>query len=100
MKPFVDERDRNGKENDMRTKHQKTLEAIYADPTRANILFEAIKALMLSLGADFEEGGGSRVRFILMGDDFTMHRPHPQKEVKKPYIRGLREFLQQHGITP
>jgi hypothetical protein len=47
----------------MEAKHCKTLQAIFDDPVKTNIPWEDIEALFLSLGAEREEGSGSRIRF-------------------------------------
>jgi hypothetical protein len=43
-------------------KHQKTLEAIFEKPERANILWRDVEALLIALGAEITEGNGSRRR--------------------------------------
>ena len=60
-------------------KHQKTLHAIFADPVRSNINWTDIEALLMALGAERDEGSGSRIRFALNGIRATFHRPHPGK---------------------
>ena len=75
----------------MNSRHQKTLEAIFAVPTRANIEFSAVEKLFVALGGVLIEGRGSRVRF---------HRPHPQKEAKPYQIEAAREFLERMGFKP
>jgi hypothetical protein len=45
----------------MRSKHVKTLEKIFEDPVRADILWSDIKSLLLTLGAEMSEGRGSRM---------------------------------------
>ena len=44
----------------MKRKRQKTLEAIYARPISANILWRDIESLFLELGAEISEREGSR----------------------------------------
>jgi hypothetical protein len=63
--------------------HERTLAAIFARPTRANIKWSDIESLFVSLGAVVEEGDGSRVHFDLNGFGATFHRPHPQKETRR-----------------
>jgi len=81
-------------------KHERTLSAIFAEPTRANIDWAAIEALFVHLGARIREGSGSRVRVKLNGADAVFHRPHPGKETKKPGIRSVRTFLTVAGHAP
>jgi hypothetical protein len=84
----------------MTEKHQKTPRSIFDDPVRANILWEDIEALFLSLGAERDEGSGSRVRFYLNGIRATFHRPHPQKETDRGTIKSVRKFLNESGVKP
>ena len=83
----------------MAAKHRKTLEAIFDDPVRANILWTDIEALFLSFGAERDEGSGSRVRFYLNGIRATFHRPHPQKETDRGTVKSVRKFLRESGVT-
>ena len=81
-------------------KHERTLAAIFAEPTRANIDWTAIEALFVHLGATVEEGRGSRVRVSLDGVDKVFHGPHPGSEARKPHVREAREFLTNTGHEP
>jgi len=65
-----------------------------------NILWSDIEALLLSLGAEREEGRGSRVRFSLKGVRAVFHRPHPTKETDRGAVNSVRRFLQEGGIKP
>lgn len=82
----------------MNRKHQKTLDSIFATPTRANIHWKAIESLFLALGAEISEGSGSRIRVALNGIRAVFHRPHPQKETKKGTAKSVRRFLREAGI--
>jgi len=81
-------------------RHRRTLEAIFADPVRANVVWTEIEALLRSLGADLSEGRGSRVRIALNGVRAVFHRPHPQKETDKGALKSMRRFLTEAGVTP
>jgi hypothetical protein len=81
-------------------KQQKTLEAIFEEPVRANIVWKDIETLFLVLGAEVSEGSGSRVRVALHGVRAVFHRPHPQKETDKGAVKSVRRFLQEAGVTP
>ena len=81
-------------------KHDRTLDAVFSEPTRANIAWKDVEALFISLGAEVEEGAGSRVRVVLNGVPATFHRPHPGKEATKPGVRSARDFLRLAGFTP
>lgn len=83
----------------MNRKRQKTLDAIFSVPTRANILFADIEKLLVSVGAERFEGAGARVAFVMpAGAKWEHHRPHPGKEAKKYQVESVREFLERQGI--
>lgn len=84
----------------MKATHRRTLTAIFATPTPANLAWRQIEALFVALGAQVIEGRGSRVRFELGGVIATFHRPHPHKEAKPYQVRDARDFLTQAGIKP
>jgi len=46
----------------MRGRHRNTLQAVFADPVRANVLWADVEALFIAAGASISEGRGSRVR--------------------------------------
>lgn len=77
-----------------------TLQAIFTEPTRANIPWRDIESLFRNLGAEITEGRGSRVRVSLNDVNATFHRPHPQPETNKPMVRSVRRFLETAGIAP
>ena len=83
----------------MNRKQLKTLDSIFAVPTRANIKFGDLEKLMSALEAELIEGRGSRIAFVMpSGLKWEAHRPHPQKEAKKYQIESLREFLVLAGV--
>jgi len=84
----------------VKTKHAKTLQAIFALPTRASIAFGEIEALLVALGAEKTEREGSRVKFTLCGVEWHAHGPHPGKEAKKYQVEQVREFLTKLEIKP
>jgi len=84
----------------MNSRHRKTLEAIFDEPVRAGINWIDIESLIIALGAERDEGSGSRVRFILNGVRASFHRPHPQKETDKGAVKSVQHFLNQAGIKP
>jgi hypothetical protein len=84
----------------MQAKHRKTVAAIFAQPTRANIRFADIEALLTALGGELDEGAGSRVSFTLHDERLHLHRPHPGKEAKRYQVEQTREFLERLGVAP
>jgi hypothetical protein len=84
----------------MKSKHRKTLQAVFTKPTLAGIVFADLEALLISVGGVVREGEGSRVVFELNGKRLYPHRPHPGKEAKRYQVEELRELLTSQGITP
>lgn len=85
---------------DLSRKHRATLEAIFATPVRAGIVWTDIEALFRACGAEVSEGSGSRVRVALSGVRAVFHRPHPQKETDKGAVKSVRRFLTEAGVEP
>lgn len=81
-------------------KHQAILEAIFAEPVRASIVWRDIEAMLAACGAEISEGSGSRVRIALNGVRAVFHRPHPQKETDKGAVKSVRRFLLEAEIQP
>ena len=84
----------------MKGKHARTLEAVFANPVRANVLWSDVESLFAAAGAEISEGRGSRVRVSLDGVDAVFHRPHPQKETDKGALKSVRRFLTEAGHAP
>lgn len=84
----------------MRRRHRRTLEAIFAHPTRADIRWAEIESLLLACGATLVEGGGSRIIVSIGGCDSAFHRPHPRPDTDKGAVVAMRKFLTGVGITP
>ena len=82
----------------MKSKHQKTLEAIFEKPVRANIHWSDIESLLIACGAHISEGRGSRVRIALNEVRAVFHRPHPRKETDKGAVVSMRRFLTEAGV--
>jgi hypothetical protein len=81
------------------SKHRATLEAVFADPVRANVEWQDVESLLKACGASITQGKGSRVRIALNGVRAVFHRPHPQKETDKGALRSMRRFLSEAGVT-
>lgn len=82
-------------------RHSKTLKAIFETPTRVNIRWRDIVALLRALEADVDEGrAGSRVGVILNGIPSTFHKPHPGDETPMLTVRDVRDFLTSAGVAP
>ncbi len=77
----------------MNSRQRKTLEAVLAEPTKSNIAWADIEALLIAVGCKVIEGSGSRVRFECKGIIAAFHRPHPAKEAKRYQVRDAGEYL-------
>jgi hypothetical protein len=86
----------------MNSRHARTLAAIFARPTRSDVHFNDVVALMRALGAEIDtRREGSRVTFMLNGRKTSgVHKPHPRLEMKKYQVELVREFLDLLGIRP
>lgn len=82
----------------MNSKQRKTLLDIFKNPIQANIPWNEIESLLISLGADISEGNGSRVRIKINGERAVFHRPHPQKETDTGAVASMRRFLDNSGV--
>lgn len=84
----------------MNSKHRKTLQAIFAEPTSATLAFADIETLILAIGGEVHERKGSRVKMLFYGQQWRCHRPHPGKEARRYQIEEIRALLVQAGVTP
>ena len=82
------------------TRQRKTLRAIFTKPASATIVFSDIEALIIGLGGEVHEREGSRVKILLMGEQWRCHRPHPGKEAKRYQVEEARELLERVGVKP
>jgi hypothetical protein len=81
-------------------KRRKTLQALFATPTRASIPFADIERLIVALGGEVRAGAGSRVVFELRGKRTYLHRPHPGRNAKRYQVEEVRESQQSLEIAP
>jgi hypothetical protein len=84
----------------MNSKHRRTLNAVFANPVSATIVWSEIERLLVAVGCEVVEGAGSKVRFECRGIVATFHRPHPHKEAKRYQVRDARDFLTKLGVRP
>ncbi len=84
----------------LKSKHRKTLQAIFDNPVRANIAWKDVENLLVACGAEISEGRGSRVRIVLNDVKAIFHRPHPRKETNKGAVVSMRRFLTEAGVIP
>lgn len=84
----------------MNKKNRKTLARIFERPTRVDITWNEIESLLTACGAMIREGRGSRVTVIIGEQILRIHKPHPQKEMKRYAVDHVREFLENLEISP
>lgn len=79
-------------------KFEKAKKRLKGEP--ADYTFEEAKSLLISLGfEEYNKGrtSGSRVQFVRETQKISLHKPHPEKEMKKYAVRMLKEFLESIG---
>lgn len=85
----------------MKRKHAKTLALIFHRPVSANVKHDEVIALLADLGAQIETSReGSRVGVVLFGEARVLHKPHPSPHMDKGAVAAIRDWLEQHGVTP
>jgi HicA-like toxin of HicAB toxin-antitoxin system len=84
----------------LNSSQKKTLEEIFQDPVKSNVVWAEIENLISALGGRIKEGKGSRVRVFLKGMVAIFHRPHPAKETDKGALKSVRLFLIRAKINP
>ena len=84
----------------MNARHRKTLQAVFAKSTAANVLFSSIESLFVALGGSVLEREGSRVRISFGDEHWHCHRPHPGKEARRYQVEEARELSQRLEIKP
>ena len=84
----------------MNSKQRKTLARIFEKPIPKSLEWADIESLLIALGAECVNRGGSMVSFFMNGERADFHRPHPAKEAKPYQVRCAREFLDLIGVKP
>lgn len=62
-------------------------------PTRADVTWDEVQSFFKAIGAMVHGGEGSRVQVILNTRVLRLHKPHPQKNLKKYAVEAIRDFL-------
>ena len=82
---------------------QRTWQALFANPPRADIAWDDVTALIRALGGreihHHQKTTGSRVRFLLGGVKGFFHRPHPENVLGKGCAADVRDFLVRAGAA-
>lgn len=82
------------------SKQRKTRARLFEKPVPKSLAWADIEALLIALGAERVNRGGSIVSFFMNGERADFHRPHPAKEAKPYQVRCVREFLDLTGVKP
>ncbi|NYZ17825.1 type II toxin-antitoxin system HicA family toxin [Azospirillum sp. RWY-5-1] len=83
----------------LNSKHQATLDALFEKPTRPDIRWDDIEALVIALGGTVTPGKGSGRRIQLNGCFAVPHRPHPQPVTTRGAVRAMADFLRRAGVV-
>lgn len=77
------------------SKKEKLLLKFLTVPVRNDLTFNELKYLLLSLGFEFKEGKGSRVKFLHKERKLIVstHKPHPSPELCEDFIRDVQQIL-------
>jgi hypothetical protein len=83
------------------SKHERTLKAVFATPTRANIRWSDAVALVVHHGGSVKASGGSAHRFTMPnGASAIIHKPHPGSQLSKGRVEAFRDLLIHAGLEP
>ena len=78
---------------------QKNIRAmIFEMPTRSDMRYEDVKAVLIASGAVCRDGKGSRVRFEKGSSSIHIRKPHPARVLPKYAIDLVRDFLLEIGV--
>jgi hypothetical protein len=82
-------------------KHDRTFEAIFAAPTRANVRWSDAVSLVAYYGGTITASGGSAHRFAMPnGASAVIHKPHPGNQLSKGRVEAFRDLLIRAGLEP
>ena len=85
----------------MNNKQRKILKRIFDKPTKSDIKWQEVVSLLNGVGATIHDSAsGSRVAVSYENFRMILHKPHPQKEIKKYVVNDLRDFFTRIGVTP
>ena len=83
----------------LNSSQKKTYDAIWDDPITSKLSFSKVDKLLTSICENrISRKGSPNVAFEHRGTSWGMHRPHPDKGLKKCYIQQIREFLIASGL--
>lgn len=82
----------------MHRRHRKTLDEIFQKPDRKDVQWDDFITLLVALGAEITEKGGSMVGVRLNKRYAVFHGPHPGKEIYPSDLKRVRRFLIEAGV--
>lgn len=85
---------------DIRSRHRRTLERVFATPTPPDIHWNDAVSLLRAVGVEVTERAGSRIMLKRGEARMVMHRPHPRPQLSRPAVRDLSKFLEAIGVKP
>ena len=84
---------------ELNSNQQKTYDAIWDEPTTRKLKFSKVDSLLSAICQNrISRKGSPNVAFAHNGESWGMHRPHPDKGLKPPYIQQIRTFLIDSGL--
>jgi hypothetical protein len=83
------------------SKHDKTLEALIAILTLANIRWDNAVSLIVFYGAEIKSSGGSAHNFTMPNRaSAVIHKPHPGNQLSRGRVLAFRDLLVRAGVEP
>ena len=82
-----------------RSKVLKIYEKIISGPLKP-IKWQDVEALFEALGATQRSSDGSSRTFYIKNRPLTIHKPHPENEIKKYAVKHIRDYLLKHDLKP
>jgi hypothetical protein len=83
----------------MNNKHKKTLTKLLTRPILSNVKFDDVDKLLIALDLERIEASGSRITYKFDEDNFiTLHKPHPNNEIKRYVVKKLQILLFNIGV--
>lgn len=84
---------------ELNSNQQKTYDAIWDEPITRKLKFSKVDGLLSSIcGNRISRKGSPNVAFAHNGESWGMHRPHPDKGLKPPYVQQIQTFLINSGL--
>ncbi|MEO0644820.1 MAG: hypothetical protein AAFZ17_01490 [Cyanobacteria bacterium J06650_10] len=83
----------------LNSNQRKTYDAIWAEPVTRKLTFARVDKLLTSICENrVARKGSPNIAFEHKSETWGMHRPHPDRGLKKCYIQQIREFLIGSGL--